>query len=85
MTKKYIIKNCPGIFTYEDENMCCDSEIPYCKDRTVCLLKQIVEKCKPHLEICKECDSDDCFECEHLTGGQLGNKIISLLEIQECE
>lgn len=44
---KYIIKNCPALygdegckeFTYEDGSV-------NCKNRTDCLLKQIVEKCK---------------------------------------
>lgn len=44
---KYIIKNCPAIYSdeYCKENTYEDGSI-HCQDCTDCILKQIVEKCK---------------------------------------
>lgn len=82
---KYIIKKCPSRVDTRNLKDICRSNNACCELVEDCLLKQIVEKCKSHSEICKECDSDDCFECEHLMAGKLVNKILSMLEIQESE
>lgn len=79
MTNKYIIKNCParnnGYFkdcvgTYHNE----------CQDCTDCLLKQIVEMCRQPNEPYYN------SECEYGIGRiDMGEDILELLEIQECE
>ena len=80
---KYIIKNCPAHDPSIVEWNCLGSDACECKDGH-CVLKQIVEKCKFRSKICKDCGSDVCFECEHLTGGKLANEILSMLELEEC-
>ena len=71
--KKYIIKNCPAItqMTKLCDNAC--PKITMCKDIPDCLLKRIVNECKWETNI----DVND--------RGDLAERILSELEIEECE
>ena len=80
--KKYIIKNCP-VFNAKHEICNKKSKVIYCKNITDCLLKQIVKLCIGRQNICTECPSETCFDCENVTGGELATEIIDLLEIEE--
>lgn len=87
MTKKYIVKNCPNYNEYDEEWNCLNTDVNdlLCVNCTDCLIKQVVEKCKFRSKICKDCGSDVCFECEHLTGGILANELLQLFAIEEVE
>ena len=92
--KKYIIKNCPNLlfkkgisacgFTWEltppNEHF---DIYTNCQDISDCILKQIVKLCIGRQNICTECPSETCFDCENVTGGELATEIIDLLEIEE--
>lgn len=87
---KYIVRNCPA-FTEDDNRygLCFDDYNGYCKpckDITECLLKRIVNELRND-----DCDilyNGNCFmyknhaECCNLL---LSEKILELLEIEECE
>lgn len=73
---KYIIKNCPAIEAY----CTCGKYYDYnkqistrCKDITDCTQKRIVNECKWETNIDVECRGD------------LAERILSELEIEECE
>jgi hypothetical protein len=83
----YIVKNCPA-YEYNEEwdhHICkrnlavyettCDT-CPECSD---CTMKQIVELCKHDIEQWKAIPNVDILE------GCVSNKILKLLDIQECE
>ena len=72
---KYIVKNCPCIYTGWSTKYECFYYNKHCKDCTDCLIKQVIEKCK------KECDptNDDwCRDKENLS-----REILQLFEIEE--
>lgn len=91
MSYKYVIKNCP-VCEFSDWEECtgylaegyiCNdihTEIVECKDRTDCVLKQIVEKCKRTLSINK--GSDNEFTLGKITFAEF---ILKDLDIQEVE
>jgi hypothetical protein len=91
MTNKYIIKNCPAL---DDQGNCFQGSIVLgtayqeCEQRNDCLLKQIAERCKSLINLCDKCEGDENFDCIDCTqGGKaiMGNYILDLLEIQECQ
>lgn len=73
--KKYIIKNCPACleFTKLCDSSSVSDKASMCKDITDCLLKRIVNECKWETNIDVECRGD------------LAERILSELEIEECE
>lgn len=75
---KYTIKNCPA---YSD--FCKEIKSYECQNIENCPLKQIVKLCIDRQNICTECTSETCFDCENVTGGKLATEIIDLLEIEE--
>ena len=85
MTNKYIIKKCPAFL---GEQIQCASYPVLCKDKQNCSLKQIAERCKSSINLCDKCEGDEIIDCIDCTqGGKaiMGNYILDLLEIQECE
>ena len=92
MSDKYIIKNCPAILRM---TKVCDAyettrDLPQlCKDRTDCVLKQIVELCKDYYKNCEiegNCiDNRTCTSCFFGGGNELAQDILSNLDIQEVE
>ena len=74
---KYIVKNCPA----RTDGFCGDdcSEL-YCIDKTDCLIKQVIEKCKRTLAINKGFESD--FTLGKMTFAEF---ILKDFEIEECE
>ena len=95
---KYIIKNCPA---YLGKNIQCASYPVCCQDKTNCLLKRIVEKCKIKIDddICLNCNDFEsqktCYECDYehhreeiyrkITDSSFAKEILSMLELEECE
>lgn len=91
---KYVIKNCPCFD--KDNTQCLDTpvlpitEMILCKDRTDCVMKQIVDLCKKDKNFCINCkakadDNIDCIECIEGGRAELGAEILELLDIQEFE
>ena len=81
---KYIVKNCPNMTIVKGQDlMCFDVEkmhgVP-CQNRTDCVIKQIVEKCKKTQTIFK--GSDNEFTLGKLTYAEF---ILKDLEIEEVE
>lgn len=78
---KYVIANCPALFNTPDgkfKNDCCDKPgSSPCKDCTDCILKQIVELCKP----LNTKRPESYYNLEVL----LAKKILQLLDIREVE
>lgn len=78
MTNKYIIKNCNVLYFNPDKTAICNDlmlECPIeCKERTDCLLKQIVELCKGELGRVRTIGKDI-----------LAEEILQKLDIQEVE
>lgn len=74
MSDRYMIRNCNVIYFNLDKTAICNDlnlECPcYCKERTDCVLKQIVKKCRKSLEV-SYCPIEQ--------------EILQLLDIQECE
>lgn len=98
--KKYIIKNCPALIELAKQrpngnaelekdvtNLCYENTLLYCRTRTDCLLKRIVELCKDAQDecSCKIRNYVKCFECTSGGRAALGKEILELLEIEECE
>lgn len=72
MNKKYIVKNCPSVYS---KHYKCDG-IYYgpCQDCTDCLIKQVVNKCKGNKE----------YALEYLGHrDMLAEEILQLFEIEE--
>lgn len=88
---KYIIKNCPCLYEYGKGDCCNDlryDQHTLCQDCTDCLLKKIVEKCETHFNFCDNCVGDvniDCIDCTQGGKAIMGNYILEMLEIKECE
>lgn len=78
MADKYIIRNCPALYQINGMTNECLGADYQCQDCTDCVLKQIVELCK-----------NVCLTEKHLihksSTFNLANKILKLLDIQECE
>lgn len=75
---KYIIKNCEQI--HSSDNFCWSKNI-LCQDCTDCVLKQIVDLCKPVKKEYLE------HKLDALIAGKfnIAGKILLLLDIQEVE
>ena len=96
----YVIRNCP-VCEFSDWEECtgylaegyiCNdihTKIVECQDRTDCVMKQIVEKCKNYKESCKiegNClDERLCSTCFLGGANELGEWILDDLDIQEVE
>lgn len=78
---KYIIKNCEQI--HSSDNFCWSKSI-LCQDCTDCVMKQIVELCK-NIDCPCEYQGADCWECSRIGAKTFADKILKLLDIQECE
>ena len=48
---KYIVKNCDLFHPIDEECMDSSQNEFYCKDRTKCLIKQVIDKCKEYKKI----------------------------------
>ena len=89
--KKYIIRNCPAIYGIDDGFPCNyredDENEKYCYDRTDCVLKRIVEKCKKYIENYNDKVFYDKDDVQILMGKvMLSQSILSeFLDIQEVE
>ena len=88
---KYTIKNCPCFFEENEEvnDYTCSwsgTEELACQDCTDCVLKQIVELAKGHTELCKNCEQQikEC-DCSDICNAYRLDKILQLLDIEECE
>ena len=83
---KYIVKNCGCL---DDMKRCWSSNrtTKYCIDND-CLIKQVIEKCKDAKDkcSCKNAHPEiDCFQCTVGGMAYLGDEILQLFEIEECE
>ena len=81
---KYVIKNCPAIYSdeYCKENTYEDGSI-HCQDRTDCLLKKIVEKCRDSKFYLKHYGHPENDGVKNYT---LAKEILNnILDIEECE
>ena len=74
---KYVIKNCPSCTKQDDCIAMYLRTSVDCKERTDCVMKQIVELCKP----LNTKQPESCYNLEIL----LAKKILKLLDIQEVE
>ena len=80
---KYIRRNCPNItfidlWRLEPKSSYCKLKNCGCENYTDCLLKKIVEKCKENIEFIKNNNLP-------LITATTDNKIIKMLDIEECE
>lgn len=84
---KYIVKNCPAMCTSKYFTGECRLECILCKDITDCLIKQVIEKCKEPEQVYRNYDNPlTQVQCNTLFGRRtLGNEILQLFEIEECE
>lgn len=85
---KYIIKNCPALFTSKGKTFldCCNEPSKKtCKDITDCLLKRIVEKLKPLQIITFEHGIKGMFIAETKVELKQVSEILKLLEIEEVD
>ena len=77
---KYVIKNCENLHF---DKYCSFSDTEYCKDRSNCLIKQIVELCK---EPFNNFDLDDTrIQDKKFYAHLLLMPILKLLEIEVVE
>lgn len=80
---KYIIKNCPACRQYQVGVYTCDDlydcDLQRCQDRTDCVLKQIVEKCK-NTQFLSTKNRQDLYAVQ-----VFANDLLQLLDIQEIE
>lgn len=86
MSDKYIIRNCNVLYFNPDKTAICNDlmiECPcYCKDRTDCLLKRIVEYCKSENEFY----NNKVYKKDVELGRAIAaGNVLQLLDIQECE
>lgn len=85
MSDKYIIRNCPA-HSKDALDFCFakNATQAICYKCTDCLLKQIVELCKEEKTInCNIDGKEQVLKAYYHT--HLGDKILELLDIQECE
>lgn len=90
----YVIRNCPcfvegiAIKGNEQKTQTCNNhkvrELTLCQDCTDCKLKQIVELCK-NIDCPCEYQGADCWECSRIGAKNFADKILKLLDIEECE
>lgn len=83
---KYVIRNCPARLP---SGFCIEApkkKAYLCQDCTDCKLKQIVELAKGHTELCKNCEQQikEC-DCSDICNAYRLDKILKLLDIEECE
>ena len=91
---KYVIKNCPAIYSdeYCKENTYEDGSI-HCQDRTDCVMKKIVEKCREADGKVVGYTKGKVYDGKNLidanlpltTINPLAKEILDLLDIEECE
>ena len=84
---KYIIKNCPAIYSdeYCKENTYEDGSI-HCQDCTDCIMKQIVEKCKKEIRVYRNTLlPNDGTNTLHFGRQSFAYDILQLLDIREVE
>jgi hypothetical protein len=89
---KYIIKNCPAFVqsSYKNRDWAIENACELIDDKCClkqnCVLKQIVELAKGHTELCKNCEQQikEC-DCGDICNAYRLDKILKLLDIQECE
>ena len=90
MSDRYIIRNCP-CYDANGDGYDCGYEYSkelYCQDCTDCVMKQIVKLCKKAIKDCDKCKGDpeiDCYDCTQGGKAIQGDKILELLDIEECE
>lgn len=84
---KYIIKNCPCYDTeYEECLNTFRDEYKKCYDRTDCVMKQIVEKCKKEIRVYRNTIlPNDGTNTLHFGRQSFAYDILKLLDIQEVE
>lgn len=82
----YIIKNCPCRMELHEDDCFGHTGYNNCCACTDCVLKQIVELCKCHTELCKNCEQQikEC-DCSDICNAYRLDKILQLLDIQEVE
>lgn len=79
---KYIIRNCPCYVGYGNELKECGDNECNCADVSDCLLKQIVEKCKKTLNLCKGTDNE--FSLGKITYAEFILENFVIQEVEEC-
>lgn len=88
---KYSISNCPAM---TDQGCCFQGSVLLgtaykdCDERTDCLLKRIVEMCKPQKVFCDSCEGNpliDCIDCTQGGKAIMANAVLEMLKIQEVE
>jgi hypothetical protein len=86
MSDKYIIRNCNVLYFNPDKTAICNDlmiECPcYCQDRTDCVWKQVVGKCKKTVKIFSAESGTQPYAAGRCTEAE---GILQLLDIQECE
>ena len=90
MSNKYIIKACPNLTTSyygtgeTIHNQCGLTDDDLCANCTHCVMKQIVKLCKKEKTInCNIDGKEQVLKAYYHT--HLGDKILELLDIEECE
>ena len=91
--KRYIVRNCPALFTSKDKtflNDCCNEPCKsQCKDITNCLMKQIVENLKTCIQdnTCDNCDGVGYYDgCQDVKCGDYqARKCLELLEVEKVD
>ena len=83
---KYIVKNCPSCwYIYCDKEYECNFRgsgiTKPCKERTDCLMKQIVKKCNGGIN--KVLYDGDFIKV--VDRNKIASEIMNLLDIEECE
>lgn len=89
MSKKYVVQSCPSLDT---DGMTCqdcsfdDCGMEDCVNRTDCLIKQVIEKCKEHVDSLCPCPDEgkSCIECTIAEEEYIACQLIQLFEIEEC-
>ena len=84
---KYIVKNCPCIYTGWSTKYECFYYNKHCKDCTDCLIKQVIEMCREHVDSLCPCPDEgkSCIECTIAEEEYIACQLMQLFVIEECE
>ena len=84
---KYIVKNCP---CYSNGYISCTAywvSSCFCENCTDCLIKQVIEMCREHVDSLCPCPDEGkaCIECTIAEEEYIACHLMQLFEIEECE
>ena len=87
MNKKYIVQSCPSLDTDGITCQDCSFEdcgMEDCSNRSNCLIKQVIKKCRKKKEWFSKLPDGVAFDLTTFLGGNLQDEILQLFEIEEC-